>query len=65
MYKFIVTTMTCGGCAAAITRAILGVDASASVKATPANHSVEIESRLSQREILALLDEAGYPAQPV
>ncbi|WP_331346806.1 heavy-metal-associated domain-containing protein [Cellvibrio sp. UBA7661] len=65
MYKFVVMTMTCGGCAAAITRAIQSVDASARVNATPANHSVEIESRLSQGEILALLDDAGYPAQPV
>lgn len=65
MYTFIVKSMTCGGCAAAITRAIQSVDASAKVNATPSAHRVEIESRLNQHELQNLLDQAGYPADPV
>jgi copper chaperone len=65
MYSFIVKTMTCGGCATAITRAIHSVDASAKVNATPALHRVEIDTRLTQSELLKVLDDAGYPAEPV
>jgi copper chaperone len=64
MYTFTVEAMTCGGCAAAITRAIQRVDASAKVNATPENHRVEVETRLGQEELLAVFEDAGFPAQP-
>lgn len=64
MYAFTVKTMTCGGCSAAITRAILAADKSATVNATPANRRVEVETRLSHDELLELFDDAGFPAEP-
>ncbi|HTF96495.1 MAG TPA: heavy-metal-associated domain-containing protein [Cellvibrio sp.] len=63
MYAFTVKTMTCGGCSAAITRAILAADKSATVNATPANRRVEVETRLSHDDLLELLDDAGFPAE--
>lgn len=65
MYTFIVETMTCGGCGAAITRAIQAVDKSAKVNTFPSIHRVEVETRLSRDELLNLFDEAGYPAKPL
>lgn len=65
MYVFIVQAMTCGGCGAAITRAIQSVDKTARVNATPSTHRLEVETRLNRDELLNLLDEAGYPAEPV
>lgn len=64
MQTLIVKTMTCGGCAAAITRAIRATDETAKVNATPATHRVDVETRLTQEQLLALMDEAGYPAEP-
>jgi copper chaperone len=65
MYLFNVKTMTCAGCAAAITRAITAVDKSAKVRAFPSIHRLEVETHLSAGQLLHLLDEAGYPAEPV
>jgi copper chaperone len=65
MYLFNVKTMTCAGCGAAITRAITAVDKSAKVRAFPAIHRLEVETHLSAGQLLHLLDEAGYPAEPV
>lgn len=63
MYRFTVQDMTCQGCAAAITRAINGVDKVAQVKAFPAIRKVEVVSDLSSEQLLSLLSDAGYPAQ--
>lgn len=63
MYRFTVQDMTCQGCAAAITRAINGVDKLAQVKAFPAIRRVDVESALSSEQLLSLLSDAGYPAQ--
>ncbi len=65
MYAFTVKTMTCGGCANAITRAIYATDKLALVRAQLDSKRVEVESNLSQSELLKLFDEAGYPAEPV
>ncbi len=65
MYVFTVKTMTCGGCANAIRRAICATDKSALVRARLDSKRVEVESNLTQSELLKLFDEAGYPAEPV
>lgn len=65
MYKFLVQGMTCQGCAAAITRAITGVDKHAIVKAVPAIREVAVTSTLSTEQLLLLMNEAGYSAQLV
>ena len=63
MYAFIVKTMTCGGCSAAITRAITAVDKTATVNASPATRRVEVETSLSREALVELLDDAGFPAE--
>lgn len=63
MYRFIVETMTCSGCGAAVTRAIQAADKTARVNTFPAIHRVEIESSLTQDQLLAVFDQAGYPAK--
>lgn len=63
MYVFTVKTMTCGGCSAALTRAILAADKSATINATPANRRLEVETHLSHDDLLQLLDDAGFPAE--
>lgn len=65
MYRFNVKAMTCTGCGAAITRAITAADKSARVRAFPSNHRLEVETALSAEQLLRLLDDAGYPAEPV
>lgn len=64
MYTFTVKTMTCGGCSAAITRAILAADKWATVNATPANRRLAVETRLSRDDLIELLNDAGFPAEP-
>ena len=64
MYTFTVKTMSCGGCAAAITRAIKAADETAQVRALPAEHRLDVISRLSSEHLMRLLDEAGYTAEP-
>ena len=63
MHQFTVQSMTCQGCAAAITRAIKGVDKAAQIKAFPAIRKVEVVSELSSEQLLSLFNDAGYPAQ--
>jgi copper chaperone len=63
MYRFKVNTMVCGGCGAAVTRALQAADAKAQIKTFPETRQVEIESTLSSEQLLAVLDQAGYPAE--
>lgn len=60
MPTFKVTDMTCGGCAAAITRAIQQMDSSAVVKADPVTKLVEVESTLPPAQIAEAIAGAGY-----
>ncbi len=62
MMRFIVTAMSCGGCAAAITRAIKAQDADASIQIDLNLKQVEVSSRLSPTQIAELLSAAGYAA---
>ncbi len=64
MYKFKVETMTCGGCGAAVTRAIQAADTDARVTTFPAIRRVEVESRLTREDLISVLNQAGYPALP-
>lgn len=63
MYSFSVETMTCGGCAAAITRAIHKTAPNAKVNAFPTIRRVDIESDLTVEELLPIFEAADYPAQ--
>lgn len=64
MHNFTINTMTCGGCAAAITRAIKAVDATAQVLAAPETHHLEVASKLSREQLFQILDDAGYTPEP-
>lgn len=61
--KLHIETMTCGGCARGVTKAIQSLDMKAQVKANPPTRSVEVETSASEAEILAALSKAGYPAK--
>ena len=61
--EFHVEDMTCGGCAKAVTNAILSVDAKAKVSADPVTRKVAVETAASRTEIEEVLNEAGYPAK--
>lgn len=56
-----IESMTCGGCARSVTRAIRSVDPDARVHADPPSRSVRIETTATQAAILQVLEEAGYP----
>ena len=61
--RFHIPTMSCGGCARGVTRAIESLDAKASVAIDQANRDVEVSTDLPDQQIIAALAAAGYPAQ--
>jgi copper chaperone len=65
MITFEVDDMTCGHCAAAITRAVKGVDSDASVEVDLDSHRVRIEpSRADEAALREAIREAGYTPVP-
>lgn len=60
--QFHVESMTCGGCARSVTKAIESVDANATIKTDPPTRTVTVETSAAQADILKVLDLAGYPA---
>lgn len=62
MYELQVETMTCGGCASRVTRAILVSDSAAKVNVDLKSKLVRIESDLDAEALAAAVSEAGYPA---
>lgn len=62
--KFNVPDMTCGHCIATITRAVKGLDASATVKADLAAKTVTVETAATAPAVAKALEEAGYPNAP-
>ncbi len=58
--QFHIETMTCGGCARGVTKAIQGVDAAATVQADPPNRRVEVTTTAPRDQIVAALTEAGF-----
>lgn len=58
--QFHIETMTCGGCARGVTKAIQGVDAAAAVTADPPNRRVEVTTTAPREQIVAALTEAGF-----
>jgi len=57
-----VTGMTCNHCISMVNKAITALQADAKVTADLALQQVSVESRLTAEEIIAALDDAGYPA---
>lgn len=60
MTQFMVPSMTCGGCAAAITRAIKAQDADAQVDIDLSGKQVQVNSRLTDLQLSELIAAAGY-----
>jgi len=57
-----VTGMTCNHCISMVNKAIATLQADAKVIVDLAQQQVNIESALATEEIIAALDDAGYPA---
>lgn len=57
-----IESMTCGGCARSVTRAIQSVDPNARIEADPAARSVKVETSVNLGTLRQILEEAGYPA---
>ena len=65
MIQFQVNDMTCGHCAATITKAVKAVDSAAEVNIDLAAHRVRVASRAEAGVVQAAIREAGYSPQPV
>ncbi|MCF7752141.1 heavy-metal-associated domain-containing protein [Bacillus subtilis subsp. subtilis] len=63
MLRFHIPNMTCGGCAASVTKALLSVDPDARIETDPPAREVRIDSTREEGAFLAALVEAGYPDQ--
>ena len=60
MTTFTVNDMTCGHCAATITKAVHAIDSGATVNVRLDSKRVEIESSQTQDALAAVITEAGY-----
>lgn len=65
MIELQVNDMTCGHCVSTVTKAVKGLDAAADVKVDLGTKRVSVSGPVSQDDVIAALDEAGYPATPV
>jgi copper chaperone len=61
MYEFDVQDMTCGGCAASVTRAVQRLDAGAKVDVDLAAKKVKVESGRTLDEVRGAIADAGFP----
>lgn len=57
-----IESMTCGGCARSVAKAIQSVDPNAKIEANPDMRLVTVQSTASEDVILQVLAKAGYPA---
>ncbi len=61
MYEFDVQDMTCGGCAASVTRAVQRIDAGAKVEVDLGAKKVKVESGRTLEEVRGAIADAGFP----
>lgn len=59
--QFQIESMTCGGCARGVTKAIQGVDPAAEVRADPPRRIVDVTTNAPRDALTAALAEAGFP----
>lgn len=65
MLDFLVKDMSCGHCAAAITRAVKAVDGQAKVEVDLAHKRVRVEPATADAQaVMAAIADAGYTPQP-
>ncbi len=60
--RFRVEGMTCGGCAAAVTRVVQRQDPTAAVAVDLPSGTVEVRSAVDPAALAAAITKAGYPA---
>lgn len=60
MYEFKVEGMTCGGCIKSINNALRSLDPEVKVSADLESKTLRVESSKSQKDLSALIEEAGY-----
>jgi copper chaperone len=58
--EFIVPDMSCGGCANAVTRAVVQLDPSAKLNVDIADKIVTVTSALSPQQLIATIEAAGF-----
>ena len=58
--QFHIETMTCGGCARGVTKAIQSVDPTADVKADPETRMVDVTTTAPRERLAAVLTDAGF-----
>ena len=63
MHRFQVPSMSCGGCAKSVTKALRSVDANAWIETDPATREVRVDSPADEQAFLSVLEEADYPAK--
>ncbi|WID99455.1 heavy-metal-associated domain-containing protein [Bosea vestrisii] len=57
-----IESMTCGGCAKSVTKAIQSVDPAARIEVEPAARTVKVKTSASSAALQQALEKAGYPA---
>jgi len=62
MFRFNIPTMTCGGCARSVTKALMDTDPDARIETDPPAREVRVGSAHGPEAFLAALAEAGFPA---
>ena len=59
--QFHIENMTCGGCVRGVTKAIQALDPKAEIQADPPTRKLQVQTSASQEQIMAALNEAGFP----
>lgn len=62
MYTLKVEKMSCGGCAARVTRAVQALDTAANVEVSLKDRLVHVESAHAPAVVADAITAAGYPA---
>lgn len=65
MQSLHIPKMSCGGCLATVTRAIVALDPQARVEGDLERRIVRVDTKAPEAALLAALKECGYPASPV
>jgi len=61
--QFHIENMTCGGCVRSVTKAIQTVDPDAQIQADPPTRTLVVQTKATQEQIVAALNDAGFPPQ--
>lgn len=65
MLHFRIPDMDCSGCVSKVTKAIQSIDADAQVNASLVTREVTIDTKGSEADIVAALEEFGYEVEKI